>query len=62
MLATLLLALQVFRTHDFKTFSLSDFGEYWAAGRLLLAHRNPYSAPACSPCRARWALPSLTRL
>jgi len=46
MLATLVLALQVFRTHDFKTFSLSDFGEYWAAGRLLLAHRNPYSAPA----------------
>jgi hypothetical protein len=46
LLATSLLALQALRTHDFKTFSLSDFGEYWAAGRLLLAHSNPYSPPA----------------
>jgi hypothetical protein len=45
-LAASLLALQAFRTDVFKTFSLSDFGEYWAAGRLLLAHSNPYSPPA----------------
>jgi hypothetical protein len=46
LLGSLLLAFQVLRTADLKQFSLSDFGEYWAAGRLLAARRNPYSPAA----------------
>lgn len=46
LLAAFLLAWQVLRTADLREFSLSDFGEYWAAGRLLLAGHNPYSPAA----------------
>ena len=46
LLVSLLLAWQVLRAADLKQFSLSDFGEYWAAGRLLLARQNPYSPAA----------------
>ena len=46
LLLSLLLVWQALRAADLKQFSLSDFGEYWAAGRLLLAGRNPYSPAA----------------
>jgi len=46
LLVALLLGWGALRGSDLRQFSLSDFGEYWAAGRLLLAGGNPYSAAA----------------